>query len=87
MTGCFGPGIIVVMELKTRRIINTAITKSPTNEWTAQQLREATTWGKGPKYLIHDRDSKYGSHFSAMAAGAGIKELRTPYRAPRANGI
>ncbi len=79
--------IFVVLDLKKRRIVHTAITKSPTDEWTAQQLREATPWGKGPKYLIHDRDSKYGSHFSAVVAGAGIKELRTPHRAPRANGI
>jgi hypothetical protein len=51
--------VFVVMELKTRRGVHTAITKSPTNEWTAQQLREATPWGKDPKYLLHDRDSKY----------------------------
>ncbi len=79
--------IFVVMELKTRRIVHSAVTHSPTDEWTAQQLREATPWGKGPKYLLHDRDSKYASHFSAVAAGSGIKELKTPYRAPRANGI
>ncbi len=72
------------MELKTRRVVHSAITKSPTDEWTAQQLREATPWGKGPKYLIHDRDSKYASHFSAVVAGSGIKELKTPFRAPRA---
>jgi hypothetical protein len=51
----------VVMELKTRRIVHTGVTKYPTDEWTAQQLREATPRGKGPKYLIRDRDSKYGS--------------------------
>jgi len=79
--------IFVVMELKTRRIVHSAVTRSPTDEWTAQQLREATPWGKGLKYLLHDRDSKYASHFSAVAAGSGIQELRTPYRAPRANGI
>ena len=75
------------MELKTRRIIHSAVTTSPSDEWTAQQLREATPWGQGPKYLLHDRDSKYASHFSAVATGSGIQELRTPYRAPRANGI
>lgn len=77
--------IFVVMKLKTRRIIHTGVTKYPTDEWTAQQLREATPWAKGPKYLIRDRDKKYAKHFSAV--GASIKELKTPYRTPQANGI
>jgi len=77
--------IFVVLELKTRRIIHTGVTKYPTDEWTAQQLREATAWGKGPKYLIRDRDSKYATHFSAVAGN--IKEVETPYRTPQANGV
>jgi putative transposase len=75
------------MELKTRRIVHMTATHSPTDEWTAQQLREATPWGKSPKYLLHDRDTKYRPHFLATAAGSGIKELKTPFRTPRANGI
>lgn len=47
--------VFVVMELKTRRIVHMGVTKYPTDKWTAQQLREATPWGKGPKYLIRDR--------------------------------
>jgi putative transposase len=43
--------------------------------------------GKGPKYLIRDRDSRYASQFSAVAVSTGIKELETPYRTPQANGI
>jgi Integrase core domain. len=77
--------IFVLMELKTRRIIYVGVTKYPTDEWTAQQLRDATPWGKEPKYLIHDRDRKYAMHFSEVAAG--IIELETPYRTPQANGI
>ena len=79
--------VFVVMELKTRRIIHAGVTKYPTDEWTAQQLREATPWGTGPKYLIRDRDSKYSTHFSAVANATGIKELKTPYRTPQANGV
>ena len=75
------------MELRTRRNIHTAIAQSPADEWTAQQLREATPWGSDPKYLLRDHDSKYGLHFSAVVKGSGITELKTPYRAPRANGI
>jgi putative transposase len=76
-----------IVELKTRRIVHTGAKKFPTDEWTAQQLREATPWGSGPKYLIRDRDSKYARHFSAVAASSGIQELKTPYRTPCANGI
>ncbi len=77
--------IFVVMELKSRRIVHSAVTRAPTDEWTAQQLREATPWGKRPKYLIRDRDKKYGLQFSRVASISGINELKTPYRAPRAN--
>jgi hypothetical protein len=38
--------VFVVMELKTRRIVHKGVTKYPTDEWTAQQLREATPWGE-----------------------------------------
>jgi putative transposase len=78
---------ILVMELKSRRIVHMGVTKYPTDEWTEQQLREATLWGRGPKSLIRDRDSKFARHFLTVAVSSGIKELKTPYRAPQANGI
>jgi transposase InsO family protein len=77
--------IFAVIELETRRIVHVAVTRSPTDAWVAQQLREATPWNHRPKYLIHDRDTKYGAHFTSVAAG--IQELRTPHRAPRANAV
>jgi hypothetical protein len=55
--------IFVVMELKRRRIVHASVTQYPTDEWTAQQLREAAPWGRGPKYLVRDRDSKYAAPF------------------------
>ena len=33
------------------------------------------------------RDGKYGEQFSSVAAGTGIKELKTPYRAPKPNAF
>jgi transposase InsO family protein len=79
--------IFIVIELKRRRIVHTAVTRHPTDAWTAQQLREATAWGKGPKYLIRDRDKKYGRLFSAVAGGTSIKELKAPIQTPRASAI
>jgi putative transposase len=67
--------------------IHVNVTRSPTDAWTAQQLREATAYGEGPKYLIRDRDNKFGPSFARVAATSGIKILKTPYHAPRANAI
>jgi putative transposase len=53
----------------------------------AQQLREATPFGDGPRYLIRDNDSKHGAPLTRVAAGTGIEVLRTPYGAPKANAI
>ena len=77
----------VITELGSRRIVHVGITRSPTDEWTAQQLREATPYGEAPKYLIRDNDAKYGSHFGTVAIGRGIEVLRTPVQAPRANAV
>ncbi len=74
-----------IIELKSRKIIHVNVTRSPTDPWVAQQLREATPYGQTPTYLIRDNDRKFGQHFARVAATSGIKVLRTPYRTPRAN--
>jgi len=76
-----------ITELSSRRIVYVGVTRSPTDAWVAQQLREATPYDQAPKYLICDNDAKYGVHFTAVATGRGIELVRTPIRAPRANAI
>ncbi|HEY6284178.1 MAG TPA: integrase core domain-containing protein [Ktedonobacteraceae bacterium] len=76
-----------IIELKSRKVIHVGMTRSPTDAWTAQQLREATPFGHTPKYLIRDNDSKFGSCFAHVAATSGIKILKSPYHTPRANAI
>ena len=76
-----------IIELKSRKVIHVGVTRSPTDVWTAQQLREATPYGHTPKYLIRDNDSKFGLCFARVAATSSIKILKTPYHAPRANAI
>ncbi|HSH80961.1 MAG TPA: integrase core domain-containing protein [Herpetosiphonaceae bacterium] len=77
----------IITELGSRRIVHVGVTRTPTDEWTAQQLREATPFGESPRYLIRDNDAKYGPYFEAVAVGTGIEMLRTPIEAPRANAI
>ena len=50
-------------------------------------LREATPYGQGPKYLLRDRDSKFGSCFAHVATTSSIKILKTPYHTKRPNAI
>jgi transposase InsO family protein len=79
--------IFLIIELQSRRILHTAVTHAPSDAWTAQHIREATPWGQRPRYIIHDRDSKYGQLFKSVVQGTGIEELKTPYRTPKANAI
>jgi putative transposase len=67
-----------IIELQSRKVIHVNVTRSPTDPWVAQQLREATPYGHIPKYLIRDNDRKFGQNFARVAATSGIKMLRTP---------
>jgi len=69
-----------IIELKSRKVIHVNVTRTPTDPWVAQQLREATPYGRTPTYLIRDNDKKFGRIFARVAATSGIKVLRTPYR-------
>ncbi len=76
-----------IIELKSRRVIHVGVTRNPTDAWTAQQLREATAYGEGPKYLIRDNDGKFGLGFERLAKTSRIEILKTPYHVPQANAI
>jgi transposase InsO family protein len=76
-----------LIELKSRKVMHVNVTRSPTDLWVAQQLREATPYGQTPKYLIRDNDKKFGPNFARVAITSDIKVLRTPYRTPRANAV
>ena len=76
-----------IAELGSRRVIHVGVTRAPTDAWVAQQLREATPDGAGPRFLIHDHDAKYRSALARLAAASGIEVIRTPIRAPRANAV
>ena len=75
-----------LVELGSRRVVHVDVTRHPTDEWVARQLREATPFDERPRFVICDNDSKYGTQFDRLAAASGIRTLRTPVRAPRANG-
>jgi putative transposase len=64
--------VFVIIELESRRVIHVNVTRSPSDAWVAQQLRDATPFGEEPKYLIRDNDRKYGEHFTNVVAAIEI---------------
>jgi transposase InsO family protein len=43
--------------------------------------------GQGVRFLIRDRDSKYSGPFDEVFRSEGIRIVKTPVRAPKANAI
>jgi hypothetical protein len=77
----------VVVKHGSREVVHVNATRSPSDEWAAQQLREVTPWSEGPRFLIRDNDGKYGSKFEAVAEGAGIEVVSIPPRSPNLTPI
>ncbi|MCA1835496.1 MAG: hypothetical protein LC721_03830 [Actinobacteria bacterium] len=67
------------------------VTANPSGAWVAQQARifvmNLGNRAAESRFLIRDRGSKFTSVFDAVFASEGIRILRTPVRAPRANAI
>ena len=61
-----------IMNVNTKEVVHWAVTRTPTEQWTAQQLREATPFGAGPQVLIRGGDKKHGPDFDRVAEDAGI---------------
>ena len=77
----------VIIRHGSREIVHVNVTRSPTDTWVAQQLREATPYEQAPRFLIRDNDGKFGRHFAAAADGAGIDVVTIPPNSPNQNAI
>jgi putative transposase len=76
-----------IIDVNTKRVVHVAATRAPTQRWTAQQLRNATSFGEVvlPKFIVRDNDDKFGSDFDRAARGVGIRVIRTAVGAPLMN--
>jgi putative transposase len=69
--------VFVFIELGSRHVVHFAVTRSPTDAWVAQQIREATPFDTLPRFFIRDTDCKYGTEFAR--AVSTIEVVRTPH--------
>jgi putative transposase len=80
--------VLFFLELGSRRVHLAACATNPDGRWATQQVRQlAWSLPERPlpiRFLIHDRDSKFGRAFDEVFRSEGVEIIRTPLRAPKA---
>ena len=78
--------VLVVMELRTRRVQVAGITPHPTAAFMQQCARQLTDPFDGvllgTRYLMHDRDTKFTQAFDGLLKGSGVESLLLPPHSP-----
>ena len=77
--------VFLVLSNQRRRVLHFNVTDSPSAAWTGQQIVEAFPWNTAPKYLLRDRDGKYGEDFVRRVETLGIKQVLISARSPWQN--
>ena len=83
--------VLFFIELGSRRVHVAGCTPNPSAPWVTQQARQLTwTLAERPesfRFLIRDRDQKFTDSFDDVFRSSGLEIIRTPFRAPQANGV
>jgi hypothetical protein len=83
--------VLFSIELGTRRVRLVGVTDHPNGLWVVQRARELSMdrmeAATVPRFLIHDRDSKFTRAFDDVFASDGTKIIMTPIKAPNANAF
>jgi len=76
---------------RSARTVPGGITTHPVGAWVAQQARNLLIHLEGSadslKFLIRDRDTKFTAALDAVFTAIGVRIIKIPVQAPRANAI
>src|SRR3989441_3482598 len=76
--------VLFFLDLGRRTIVHAAVTYAPSDEWCAQQARNATLEAV-PAEFVCDRDAKLGARFTRVRASSGARVVRNAPQAPDMN--
>ncbi len=70
-----------------RKILHFNVTRNPNALWIVQQLREAWAFRQPHRFLLFDRDSKFGADVVSAVRDIGSQPTRLAFRSPWQNGV
>src|SRR5437016_3026426 len=70
-----------------RKILHFHVTRNPHALWVVQQLREAWAYTQPHRFLLFDRDAKFGAEVVSAVRDMGSEPTRTAFRCPCQNGV
>ena len=82
---------LILIEHGSRRVHLLGISANPDGAWTTQAARnmlmDLGERAHSFKFMVRDRGGQFTEAFDAVLADAGIRVIKSPPRAPRANAI
>jgi putative transposase len=79
--------VLVWVELGTRTVHLGGVTSHPDSAWVTQQARNLAMTlqeeGRSPRFLIHDRDTKFSGALDGVFRSEGMRIVLAPIRAER----
>jgi putative transposase len=70
-----------------RKILHFSVTRNPHTLWVVQQLRETWAYEEPHRFLLFDRDTKFGAQVVSAVRDMGSQPTRTAFRSPWQNGV